>query len=116
MLRRANQGERHSLRYGDIELDLITRRARRPNLEVTLSDREAELLAVLIRRAEEVLTREQILDELWGGDVVESSNLVNVYVNLLRNKIETPWLEPLIHTIRGVGYQLSRGEPDRPNP
>ena len=111
MIKRAKQGERHILRYADLELNLLTRRVRRPELEAIVSDREAELLALMIRHAEEVLTREEILDELWGEGVDETSNLVNVYVNLLRNKIETPRHASLIHTVRGVGYLFSTRDP-----
>jgi len=111
MLRRADPRMRYRLTYADLELNLLTRTARRPNVEAALSDRETELLSFMLRHPEEVLARERLLDELWGDEVDESSNLVNVYINLLRNKIEGPSLVSLIHTVRGVGYMLSSREP-----
>lgn len=112
VLRRARGSERHLLRYADLELDLLTRKVRRPGVEVTLSDREAELLAFMMRHTQEVLARQTLLDELWGDEADESSNLVNVYINLLRNKIESPAHRPLIRTVRGIGYVLSEEDPD----
>lgn len=112
IIRRAHHADRHRLQYGDLELDLVTRRARRPGLEAVLSDRETELLALFIRRPNEVLSRDVLLNELWGDDMEKSSNLVNVYINLLRNKIESPLLGPLIRTVRGIGYVLSDQEVD----
>lgn len=112
MIRRAHGRDRHLLRYADLELDLLTRKARRPGLEVTLSDREAELLAYMMRHSKEALARQTLLDELWGDEADESSNLVNVYINLLRNKIESPAHTPLIRTARGIGYMLSEKDSD----
>jgi DNA-binding response OmpR family regulator len=111
IVRRTGRSTRHLLRYADLELNLLTRIARRPDLEATLSDREAELLSYMMRRPDEVLERERLLDELWGDEVDETSNLVNVYINLLRNKVESPSHIRLIHTVRGVGYKLSRSDP-----
>jgi DNA-binding response OmpR family regulator len=112
ILRRTRRGNRHVLRYDDLELDLLTRKARRPGLQVTLSERESELLAFLMRHPGEVLARDVLLDELWGDEMDESSNLVNVYINLLRNKIESPAHSPLIRTVRGVGYVISEKDAD----
>ncbi len=111
LVRRTGESTRHLLRYADLELNLLTRVARRPDLEATLSDRETELLSYMMRRPNEVLERERLLDELWGDEVDESSNLVNVYINLLRNKVESPSHVRLIHTVRGVGYKLSTSDP-----
>ncbi|MBI1827395.1 MAG: response regulator transcription factor [Planctomycetes bacterium] len=112
MIRRAHRLDRHLLQYGDLELDLVTRKARRPGLEATLSDGEAELLAFLMRHPGDVLSRETLLDELWGDEMDESSNIVNVYINLLRNKIESKGHTRLIRTIRGVGYTLTEKDTD----
>lgn len=114
VLRRASGGARHVLRIHDLELDLLTRMARRPNLESRLSDREAELLAFFIRHADEHLSRQRILDEVWKDEVEDDSNIVNVYVNLLRNKIDTPQHVPLIRTVRGIGYMLSAKNGEEP--
>lgn len=112
ILRRARSGERHLLRYADVQLELITRTVRRGDIEVTLSAREAELLAYLMRHAEEALLRERILQEVWGEEAEDDSNVLNVYVNYLRNKIEAGTHPRVIHTVRGVGYMLSQKEPD----
>jgi two-component system response regulator QseB len=112
MVRRSGGTDRHLLQYADLELDLLTRSARRPSLDGSLSDREVELLSFMMRRPEEILAREYLLDQLWGDEVDASSNLVNVYVNLLRNKIESPRHVKLIHTVRLAGYMLSVKGPD----
>ncbi len=114
MARRSGPAARHALAFADLELNLLTRTARRPQLEAALSDREVGLLACLMRRPREVHSREFLLGEVWGAEVEGGSNLVNVYINLLRNKIESPCHLRLIHTIRGVGYMLSEKEPDEP--
>lgn len=114
MARRSGPAARHVLAFADLELNLLTRTARRPHVEAALSDREVGLLACLMRRPREVLSREYLLGEVWGAEVEGGSNLVNVYINLLRNKIESPRHPRLIHTIRGVGYLLSEKEPDEP--
>lgn len=111
LVRRTGQISRHLLKYADLELDLVTRTARRPGLEASLSDRELELLSFFMRRPDEVMSREYLLNELWGDEVDVASNLINVYVNLLRNKIESRQHPKLVHTIRGAGYMLSDKQP-----
>ncbi|HYU76129.1 MAG TPA: response regulator transcription factor [Ktedonobacteraceae bacterium] len=104
MLRR-NQTERHEvLRYADVELDTGTRVAHRGGREIDLSPTEYELLALFLRRPRQVLTREIILDRVWGIDFEGSSNVMEVYVGYLRTKLEAEGEPRLIHTIRGVGY------------
>jgi len=112
ILRRTHPARRHVIAYADIRLDLVTRKANRGDAEVSLSAREAELLAYLIRHNEKTLTREQILREVWGERAEEDSNVLNVYVNYLRNKIDFHPDARMIHTVRGIGYMLSRKEPD----
>ena len=111
VLRRARAGERHVVRYADVQLDLLARTVRRNDVQATLSDREAELLAYLMRHSEEVLQRDRILEDVWGDEAEDDSNVLNVYINYLRNKIETPGSPRLIHTLRGVGYMLSDKDP-----
>lgn len=112
IIRRTKNIDRHKLHYGDIELDLITRRVRREETELTLSAREAELLAFLMRHPEEVLQRDRILQQVWGDEAEEDSNVLNVYINYLRNKVEGCKHPRVIHTVRGAGYMLSELEPD----
>jgi two-component system response regulator MprA len=106
MLRR-NQPERQEvLRYADLELDTGTRLARRGESEIELSPTEYELLALFLRRPRQVLTRDVIMDRVWGLDFEGSSNVLEVYIGYLRNKLETGHKARLIHTVRGIGYVL----------
>lgn len=105
LLRRSQ--ERHEvLRYADVELDTGTRVAHRGAREIELSPTEYELLALFLRRPRQVLTREIILDRVWGMDFEGSSNVMEVYVGYLRSKLEAEGEPRLIHTVRGVGYVL----------
>ena len=104
MLRR-NLAERSEvLRYADVELDTGTRVAHRGGREIELSPTEYELLALFLRRPRQVLTRDIILDRVWGMDFEGSSNVMEVYVGYLRAKLEAEGEPRLIHTVRGVGY------------
>jgi two-component system response regulator MprA len=106
MLRR-NQTERPEvLHYTDIELDTGTRIAYRGGREIELSPTEYELLALFLRRPRQVLTRDLILDRVWGIDFEGSSNVMEVYIGYLRTKLEADGRPRLIHTVRGVGYVL----------
>mgnify|MGYP001581185929 FL=1 len=114
IVRRTKGREPHVLQYGGVRLDLVTHTVERGELTAVLSAREAELLAYLLRHSEQTLSRERILQQVWGVWTEDDSNVVNVYVNYLRNKIERGALPRIIHTIRGVGYVLSEREPDEP--
>jgi len=104
-LLRRSQEERHEvLRYADVELDTGTRVARRGTREIELSPTEYELLFLFMKRPRQVLTREIILDRVWGLDFEGSSNVMEVYIGYLRTKLETGGEPRLIHTVRGVGY------------
>ena len=104
-LLRRSQEERHEvLRYADVELDTGTRVAHRGMREVELSPTEYELLLLFMHRPRQVLTREIILDRVWGMDFEGSSNVLEVYVGYLRTKLEAEGESRLIHTVRGVGY------------
>ena len=104
-LLRRNQAEHHEvLRYADVELDTGTRVAHRGPREIELSPTEYELLALFLRRPRQVLTRDIILDRIWGLDFEGSSNVLEVYVGYLRAKLEAEGEPRLIHTVRGVGY------------
>lgn len=104
-LLRRSQEERHEvLRYADVELDTGTRIAHRGTREIELSPTEYELLHLLMKRPRQVLTREIILDRVWGMDFEGSSNVMEVYIGYLRNKLEAEGEPRLIHTVRGVGY------------
>ncbi|MGC9527585.1 MAG: response regulator transcription factor NblR [Limnospira sp.] len=94
------------LRFGDLMLDLATRRAVRNNRTIDLTMKEFELLKYLMEHPREVLTREQILENVWGYDFLGESNVIEVYIRYLRLKIEEEGEKRLIQTVRGVGYVL----------
>lgn len=99
-------GEMEQLRFGDLALDLSTRRAIRNGREIDLTMKEFELLKCLMESPREVLTREQILEKVWGYDFMGESNVIEVYIRYLRLKIEGEGSKRLIQTVRGVGYVL----------
>lgn len=94
------------LRFGDLILDLATRQAGRNGRQIDLTMKEFELLKYLMEHPREVLTREQILENVWGYDFMGESNVIEVYVRYLRLKIEDEGEKRLIQTVRGVGYVL----------
>ncbi len=91
-----------TLRVGDITLDLLTRQVWVGDRSVELSAREFLLAEVFLRHPMQVLTREQLLDRIWGYDYDPGTNIVNVYVGHLRRKLG----EDRIETVRGIGYRL----------
>jgi DNA-binding response OmpR family regulator len=104
--RRVQARESLSLQVSDLTLDLQRRRAERDGQTIELSPKEFSLLEYLMRNEGRVVTRSQILDHLWGYDYATDSNLVDVYVSYLRNKVDRRHLSKLIRTVRGVGYAL----------
>lgn len=97
------------LRFGELVLDLSTRRAFRNNRTIDLTMKEFELLKYLMEHSRQVLTREQILENVWGYDFLGESNVIEVYIRYLRLKIEDEGEKRLIQTVRGVGYVLRDG-------
>ncbi|PTM51334.1 response regulator transcription factor [Desmospora activa] len=94
------------LSVGDLTLNIKTREVYRGRREVRLTPREFELLHYLMRHPRQVLEREQIIQEVWGFDYMGDTNVVDVYIRYLRQKIDKQASTPLIHTVRGVGYTL----------
>jgi DNA-binding response OmpR family regulator len=90
------------LHVGDLELDLIARRARLTGRIVELTSREFALLEMLMRHAGQAVSREDLLANVWGLDFDPRSNLVDVYIRYLRRKLGEGWIE----TVRGVGYRI----------
>src|SRR5215469_3374398 len=111
LLRRRNPEQTEVLRFADLELDTGSRVAHRGAREITLSTTEYELLALFMRRPRQVLTRDIIMDRVWGYDFEGESNVLEVYVGYLRNKLEADGEPRVLHTIRGAGYVL-REKPD----
>ncbi|HEY8647277.1 MAG TPA: response regulator transcription factor [Gaiellaceae bacterium] len=102
LLRRGKSPE-ELLAFADLTLDPTTRAAQRGGNALSLSEREADLLALLLRNARRVVPREQAIAEIWRGDA--STNVVDRYVSNLRRKLGEP---PLIETVRGVGFIIGR--------
>ncbi len=94
------------LRYSDLELDLISRTVRRENTEIPLTSKEFALLEYFIRNPERPLGRISIAEHVWDIHFDSDSNVIDVYINLLRKKVDVPFSKKLIHTVVGVGYVL----------
>lgn len=102
-----NPADASCLRHRDLVVHLQTRQVLRAGESIRLTVKEYELLLYLLRFAEQALPRQQILHAVWGDTWTGDANLLDVYIRYLRKKIERLELEPLIHTVRGVGYRLS---------
>lgn len=100
------------LTCGDLSINAATHKARRQDTEVELSTKEYRLLEYLIRHEGETLTRRQLLRDVWDKDFDTNTNIVDLYVRYVRNKIDDPFELKLIHTITGVGYMMSCREPN----
>jgi two-component system response regulator MprA len=106
LLRRRPEDTGEELHFADLSLDPITREARRGDRPFTLTRIEFDLLELLLRHPRQVLTRELILDRVWGYTFDSGTNSLAVYVGYLRRKTEGGGEPRLIHTARGVGYVL----------
>ena len=106
-----DEGEKgDTLKVADLTIELRTRKVYRKEIAVELTPREFDLLVYLAEHKNEEKTREQILSDVWGYDFVGETNLVDVYIRYLRQKIDRGFRTKLIHTIRGVGYMLKEPE------
>jgi two-component system OmpR family response regulator len=94
------------LRTGDLTLDPARRRVTRGDTEVELSAREFDILALLMTRAGQCVTRYHILGEVWDGETDLRSNVIDVYIATLRSKVDKPFGRQAIQTLRGAGYRL----------
>ncbi len=108
LMRRHAPSDREVLSFEGIELDLAARQVSRNGEPVRLTQTEFELLRVLMEQPEHVLTRDVLLDRVWGFQPTSVSNVVDVYVSYLRRKLEADDTPRLIHTVRGVGYVLRK--------
>jgi two-component system, OmpR family, response regulator MprA len=106
LLRRREADRPDVLRYADLALDTASREAQRGERVIDLTTKEYELLALFMRHPRQVLTRDQIMEEVWGLDYDGESNVIEVYVGYLRQKLEAGGQPRLIHTIRHAGYVL----------
>jgi len=95
-----------SLRFADLAMDTATREVTRGGRKLELTTKEYDLLELFLRHPRQVLTREVIYDRIWGYDFGGESNIIEVYVRYLRQKMEANGESRLIQTVRGVGYAL----------
>jgi two-component system, OmpR family, response regulator MprA len=109
LLRRTLEPDGAALRFADLSLDPETREVRRGEREIDLTRTEFLLLELLLRNPKRVLTRELILERVWGYDFETSSNSLDVYIGYLRRKTEGGGEPRLIQTVRGVGYVMREG-------
>jgi DNA-binding response OmpR family regulator len=110
ILRRGQPTESHTLSYGGLELDLYTRRAVRDSKRIDLSNKEFMLLELLMRNPNRVLTRQQIGEKVWDMNFDPASNVIDVYIAMLRKQIDRDFPQPLIHTVKGAGYRFGLSE------
>lgn len=108
LLRRRGQGfdAATQLQVRDLTLDLLRHEARRDGHVIELTAKEFALLEFLMRHPNQVLTRTQIIDHVWRYDLDALSNVVDIYIHYLRDKIDRGAAHPLIKTVRGVGYRI----------
>src|SRR6476661_10217027 len=99
------------LRVADLEVDTLHRTVRRAGQPIELKPKEYALLEFLIRNADRPVTRSLIIEHVWNIHFDSVSNVVEVHINSLRNKIDRGFDRPLIHTLRGVGYILTDSPP-----
>jgi DNA-binding response OmpR family regulator len=106
LLRRGAPRE-NVLRVADLEMDTVRRKVRRAGAAIDLKPKEYALLEILMRNSDRPLTKSLIIEHVWDIHFDSISNVVEVHINSLRNKIDKGFSPPLIHTIRGVGYVLT---------
>jgi two-component system copper resistance phosphate regulon response regulator CusR len=108
LLRRQRSDPTEQLKVEDLELDLIARTAKRAGEVIVLTNREFALLELLMTSSPKPVSKTAIVEHVWDQHFDSGTNVVNVYVNYLRAKIDRDGLEPLIQTVRGVGFALRK--------
>ncbi len=107
LLRRSSDEPATVLQVADLILDPASHRVERGGVTIELSAKEYALLEFLLRHPGHILSKQQILDHVWDGEVDPFSNVVDVYIGYLRNKVERPFKSsPLIKTVKGMGYRI----------
>ena len=99
-------GEATVLRLADLELDLLKRKAQRAGQRLDLTAKEFSLLALMMRRQGDVLSRTELAAQVWDMNYDSETNVVEVAIRRLRNKLDAPFERVLLHTVRGMGYVL----------
>ena len=106
LLRRKRLDKNVILKVGDLELDQVTHKVKRADREMILTSKEYALLEYLMLNSNQVVTRTMISEHVWNEDFDSFTNIIDVYINYLRNKIDKGFKKQLLHTIRGTGYIL----------
>ncbi len=106
LLRRYRANEEAVLEFKDLKVNMATRQVWRNNRPIELTAKEFDLLSLFMTHPRQVLTREKLMDTVWGLDFEGESNVLEVYIGYLRHKLEEAGETRLIHTVRGVGYVL----------
>lgn len=109
LLRRRHNEENNRLVVADLELDLLTRQTVRRGMEIELTNREFALLELLMLNRGRVLSRTVIAEHVWDYTFDSQTNVIDVYIRQLRKKIDDPFEEKLIRTVRGAGYKIQGG-------
>jgi len=110
VLRRGSGGLGNVLTFADLTLDLISHKVIRDGRYIELTAKEYTLLEYLVRNPNRVLTRTMIAEHVWDYNYDSFTNVIDVYINYLRNKVDRGFGTKLIHTVRGVGYVLKEGK------
>ena len=92
--------------YKDLEVNMESRTVKRGNEEIELTKKEFDLLYLLLKNKNRVLTREFLLEKIWGFDTMIETNIVDVYISYLRAKVDRKEEESYIQTVRGTGYVI----------
>jgi DNA-binding response OmpR family regulator len=109
LLRRKSSGTVDSvLRFSDLEMDLIHRKVSRAGKDITLTPKEFSLLEFFLRNPNRPLSRTAISEHVWDVHFDSESNVIDVYINMLRKKVDQPFKKKLIHTVIGAGYVLKQ--------
>jgi two-component system OmpR family response regulator len=106
MRRRGSEGPVTRLAVGDLEMDLLSRAVKRAGQTIDLQPREFKLLEYLMRHAGQVVTRTMLLEGVWDYHFDPQTNVIDVHISRLRQKIDKDFQSPLLHTVRGAGYCL----------
>jgi heavy metal response regulator len=108
LLRRDKKEKESVLRIADLSLSIVTHKVMRQGKEIELTSKEYALLEYFMRNPEKVLTRTMISEHVWDYHFDSNTNVIDVYVNYLRKKIDKDFDPKLIHTIRGIGYMMKK--------
>jgi len=109
LIRRSEQDRGAEIRFADLRLDPVNHKVWRGQVEIVLTAKEYNLLAYMVRNAGNVLSRANIADNCWEYPFETFTNIIDVYINYLRKKVDGKFPTKLIHTVRGQGYILKEG-------